>query len=133
MPSSVVALRRADYMEVGGFHEHYEGHGYEDHDFLLRYALAKRVVAPDVSLLIDRPYRAPLLSEGFRAALGQLCVGNLLDGHVAFHLFHDRDSADPYQRCRFDNAAFFQSRFKYLRQYRIAVVVAPPMIFPFYT
>src|SRR3546814_4358530 len=50
MPSSVVGPRRADYMEVGGFHEHYEGHGYEDHDYLLRYALAKRVVAHDVSL-----------------------------------------------------------------------------------
>src|SRR3546814_1338504 len=51
---------------------------------------------------------------------------------LPIYLFHDRDSADPYYRCRFDNAALFQSRFKELRNARIAEGVAPPMISTFY-
>ena len=132
MPSSVMAFRREDYEALGGFCEEYEGHGYEDLDFMLRLALAKGLVAETAELLVDRPYRAPLLSEGFRNALARLCLGNLLDGKIAFHLFHERENADPYYRSRVDNAALFQSRFAYLKERSDRPQGAPPLISDFF-
>lgn len=110
IPSSVMAVRATDYHAVGGFHEGYEGHGYEDFDFMLRLAIATGALAPSRSLLTDLPYRAPLLAEGFRGVLGTLCLSNLLDNQIAFHLFHGRDNDEAYYRARACNAALFQSR-----------------------
>ncbi|QEZ42784.1 galactosyltransferase-related protein [Cupriavidus oxalaticus] len=110
MPSSVMAVRSDDYRELGGFYEGYEGHGYEDIDFILRLALVKGLVTPSSSLLIDRPYRAPLLAEGFRGVLSTLCLSNLLDGNIAFHLFHAKDGDESYYQSRNENAALFQRR-----------------------
>lgn len=132
MPSSVMALRREDYHALGGFCESYEGHGYEDLDFMMRLALAKSLIEEDADLLIDRPYRAPLLSEGFRNALGSLCIANLLDHKIAFHLFHGRDDADPYYQRRVDNAALFQSRFSYLKNSADEEGSARPLISTFF-
>lgn len=136
IPSSVMALRRSDYLAVGGFCEGYEGHGYEDLDFMLRLALATGLAAPSASLLIDRPYRAPLLAEGFRGRLGTLCLANLLDGQIALHLFHERDDAEPYYRRRQDNAKLFHDHVKALvcnppEGERSDAI--PPMIEAFYT
>jgi len=38
MPSSVIAFKTKDGLDIGGFHEGYTGHGYEDFDFMLRLA-----------------------------------------------------------------------------------------------
>lgn len=110
MPSSVMAVHASDYHAVGGFHEGYEGHGYEDFDFMLRLAISTGSLVPSRSLLIDRPYRAPLLAEGFRGILGSLCLSNLLDNQIAFHLFHERDNDEAYYRARLRNATLFRSR-----------------------
>lgn len=110
IPSSVMAMRRQDFLELGGFHEGYTGHGYEDFDFMLRFALRKQLLEPSPDLLIDRPYRAPLLAEGFRGALGALCLPNLLQGNIATHLFHDRDNTEDYYARRTANALLFRER-----------------------
>lgn len=110
MPSSVMAMRASSYSAVGGFHEGYEGYGYEDLDFMIRLAVAQDCIAPLPALLLDRPYRAPLLAEGFRASLGSLCLANLLDGAIALHLFHEKESADRYIRQRSINGTLFRRR-----------------------
>lgn len=135
MPSSIMAVRRDDYRALGGFCEEYSGHGYEDLDFMLRLALYKKIIASAPDLLIDQPYRAPLLAEGFRGALGAMCVPNLLDGHIGFHLFHERDDSEDYYRCRKDNARLFQSRMAALlpeRRETVGKDAMPPMIPAFF-
>lgn len=114
LPSSVMAFSRSDYWTIGGFHESYLGHGYEDFDFMLRLALHAGLIAPSGDLLIDRSYRAPLLSTGFRAVLGRLCLTNLLDGNIAFHLHHEKDPYSSYQVRRSANAEIFQKRIREL-------------------
>lgn len=114
LPSSVMALRHSDFLAVGGFYEAYLGHGYEDFDFMIRLALHAGKIKPSSDLLIDQTYRAPLLANGFRAALGMLCIPNLLDKNIAFHLYHEKDRQSVYQRRRLANAAIFQSRMREL-------------------
>jgi predicted glycosyltransferase involved in capsule biosynthesis len=110
LPSSVMAVQHSDLVAAGGFFEGYSGHGYEDFDFMIRLALAKHLIKPSPSLLVDRTYRAPLLAEGFRAELGVLCLANLLQGNVAVHLFHGRDNEDVYYVQRNANAKLFRQR-----------------------
>lgn len=114
IPSSVMAVRKKDFIAIGGFHEEYCGHGYEDFDFMLHLALQRGLIKPSTNLLIDRTYRAPMLSCGFRAALGHLCIGNLLDGNIAFHLHHKKDKHSSYYQRRIKNAEIFQERVKNL-------------------
>lgn len=135
LPSSVMAMRREDFLELGGFHYGYAGHGYEDFDFMLRFALRKQLLEPSADLLIDRPYRAPLLAEGFRGALGTLCLPNLLQGHIATHLFHHRDSAEDYYVRRTANAHLFSERMTKLLVDLSASSLSPsvpPMVSAFY-
>lgn len=109
-PSSVMAFKRDDYWEIGGFFEGYEGHGYEDFDFMLRLALEKKLIRTSPNLLVDRNYRAPLLAEGFRGGLANLSLENLLDGNFAFHLFHNKDQHEYYYQSRAQNALLFNKR-----------------------
>ncbi len=132
MPSSVMALSTEDYRAIGGFDERYEGHGYEDLDFMLRFALTKGMVEESPDLLVDRTYRAPLLSEGFRSALSPICMDNLLEGNVALHLFHGKDKEEPYHRRREDNASVFQEHFSYLNDCTGPSVGAPQLVAEFY-
>ncbi len=133
MPSSVMALSTEDYRAIGGFDEQYEGHGYEDLDFMLRFALAKGMVEESADLLVDRTYRAPLLSEGFRSALSPICMDNLLKGNVALHLFHGKDKEEPYHQRRADNASVFQEHFSYLNDCPGPSVGTPQLVAEFYS
>lgn len=110
LPSSVMAVHQSDLIALGGFFEGFSGHGYEDFDFMIRIALAKDLIKPSHSLLVDRTYRAPILAEGFRAELGVLCLANLLMGNVAVHLFHGRDNEDSYYLQRNANSQLFRQR-----------------------
>jgi hypothetical protein len=64
--------------------------------------------------LIDKVYRAPLLSSGFRAALARLCLSNLITGNIAFHLFHEKESNYSYHLRRVENAKIFNLRLREL-------------------
>jgi predicted glycosyltransferase involved in capsule biosynthesis len=112
LPSSVMAFDYSNYIAIGGFYEGYVGHGYEDFDFMLRLALHAGVINASSELLIDSTYRAPLLSIGFRAILARLCLSNLLDKNIAFHLFHGKDLLSNYYKRRKSNAEIFNFRFK---------------------
>lgn len=110
VPSSVMAVRKSDYLRIGGFFEAYHGHGYEDFDFMLRLVFDLGICDPSLDYLLDRTYRAPLLSRGFRAELGALCISNLLDGRVALHKYHHNDNVDKYYQRRAANAGLFRAR-----------------------
>lgn len=110
MPSSVMALARSDFNALGGFCEDFKGHGFEDLDFMVRFALAYDLVPKSHDFAINKPYKAPFLAEGFRAALATLCIDNLVDGHVALHQFHERDNKERYYKRRNTNAAIFEKR-----------------------
>lgn len=110
-PSSVLVLPKDDYWDVGGFDEIFDGHGYEDFDFMLRIALHHRLVRPTADLLENHTYRAPLLAEGFRKYLGRLSLQNVLDKKLVFHLFHFNDRRDGYFRAREENARKFADKY----------------------
>lgn len=114
MPSSVMALKKEDYLAQSGFFEGFAGHGYEDLEFMLRFSLAHKLIDRFASLSVDRPYRAPLLAEGFRGALATICLPNLFDGNVAMHLYHPKDGAEKYYKRRTSNAELFQKRIAHL-------------------
>lgn len=109
MPSSVMAVKVADYWQAGGFDERYYGHGYEDFDFMVRFAHWFGLAQPSFDVLVDKSYRAPLLAQGFRATLSQLAVPNLLDERVALHLFHANEIHGQYRERRKKNAVLFRS------------------------
>ena len=109
-PSSVVSMKREDYWAAGGFCEKYNGHGYEDFDFLIRMAIYKNRPLNYNVIDVDETYRSPLLSIGFRAELAKLCVNNLLDGNIVFHLYHDKNKRDFYYKKRENNKLIFKNR-----------------------
>jgi predicted glycosyltransferase involved in capsule biosynthesis len=135
-PSSVMTLRIDDYWRVGGFHEGYQGHGYEDLEFMIRIALCHDLIQPTASLKVDRSYRAPLLAEGFRGHLGRLCIPNLLDGNIAFHLHHGKDGKESYYLGRQRNSEIFKERISDLLESYPAIESEPsrvsPMIISFF-
>ncbi len=110
MPSSVIAFKTSDALGLGGFHEGYTGHGYEDFDFMLRLARNTGLINGSADLLLDKSYAAPLLAEGFRAHLGGLCLREMIEKRFAFHLFHCRDNSEQYYALREKNRSLFQSR-----------------------
>ncbi len=54
---------------MGGFDEDFVGRGGEDFEFMIKLALYKNVIKPTKDLMINKFYKAPLLSEGFRKYL----------------------------------------------------------------
>ncbi|MGI4983628.1 MAG: galactosyltransferase-related protein [Janthinobacterium lividum] len=103
LPSSVALFRTEDFDRCGGFDTAFEGHGYEDFDFLLRLAWLHGLVPRTRDLLIDRPTRAPLLSLGFRSHLARLTLPGMLRHEFAFHLWHPA-AKDDYYMARGENA-----------------------------
>jgi predicted glycosyltransferase involved in capsule biosynthesis len=103
-PSSVMVFRTEDYWHAGGFDERFEGHGYEDFDFMLRLALHHDLIARTDELLENRSYAAPLLAVGFRKHLGRLSLPYLLEKKIVFHLHHEKEPAERYYLARKENA-----------------------------
>lgn len=138
IPSSVIALRKIDWESVSGFYVGYSGHGYEDFDFIIRLALHLGILVKTQKLLIDQPYRAPLLSEGFRSFLGCFCIDNLLEGNIAFHLYHSKDKNSKYYSQRSKNSDIFTQRLRDLIQDSDSIYqsnndnILPPLILKFF-
>ncbi len=121
IPSSVIAFNVKDYLKVGGFFEGYVGHGYEDFDFIVRIAIHLKLIDSSWELIKDRSYTAPLLSSGFRAALGCLCISNLIKGNIAFHQFHNKNHSSSYYKQRVNNSIIFKKRLESLLQNNINI------------
>lgn len=94
VPSSIVVMKRCDYQNINGFNEDFNGHGYEDFDFLARLALYHRLIKLDSNFCKDITYRSPLFSVGFRKTLGELCLSSLIKKRLTFHLHHGKNSQE---------------------------------------
>ena len=108
IPSSFMCIEKKAFYAINGFDEIYDGHGYEDFDFILRLINYYIPIIEYVSY-VDKTYRAPLLSEGFRADIAKFCLDNLLNKHIGIHLFHKKSR--NYSISRKKNAEIFNNKF----------------------
>lgn len=115
-PSSITILKSSDYAKLDGFNTNYQGHGYEDFDFLLRLSELHFASGKDYDFLIDKTARSPLFATGFKKYLGEFCIESLLAKDFAFHLYHTKDSKENYYSSRKDNYQKFVS----LHQHKVS-------------
>lgn len=113
-PSSITIMRSADFINAGRFNEAFQGHGYEDFDFMLRLAAYHDVLIPCGKILEPCSARSPLFSSGFRRALGRLCLPTLLEKDMAFHLYHPTPKNKSYYSNRKTNLEIFKSLHNHL-------------------
>ena len=109
IPSSVILFRKELALKISGFDEAYEGYGYEDLDFILRYK--RKFSEMDELGNEDCPSLAPLLQRGFRAELAMLSLKNLVSKRIAIHLFHPRIKSQ-YLNLKKNNKNYFLDKFK---------------------
>ncbi|AUU99578.1 galactosyltransferase-related protein [Phytobacter ursingii] len=109
-PSSLTLMNAGDYSKLNGFDINFEGHGYEDFDFLIRLSELHQLLESTQDLLIDKTFRSPLFSVGFRKHLGKLCFDSLVNKDFAFHLFHFKDNSSDYYKTRESNKCIFMSK-----------------------
>ncbi|TCP75533.1 putative glycosyltransferase involved in capsule biosynthesis [Pseudomonas putida] len=113
-PSSVTIMRSQDFSSLGGFDEQFEGHGYEDFDFMLRLAGLYNSLTECGKILDAGTARSPLFPTGFRRALGRLCLPLLIDKDMAFHLYHDTPKQTKYYAARTGNLERFLTQHQHL-------------------
>ncbi|MCZ4060269.1 galactosyltransferase-related protein [Pantoea sp. LMR881] len=107
-PSSITLLKTKDYKKINGFNENYEGHGFEDFDFLLRLAKLHKINFEHSDLIVNRTARSPLFALGFRKYIGELCLDLLLEKDLTFHMFHTKDNNLNYYSNRNSNFEKFR-------------------------
>ncbi|XXN62585.1 galactosyltransferase-related protein [Enterobacter ludwigii] len=116
-PSSIVVMKSEDYREITGFNPAFNGHGYEDFDFLLRLAERYNMINKSADFLLETSHRSPLLSTGFRKELGMQCINALIEKKMAFHLYHAKDNEENYYQRRKINYQLFSK----LHQHNVSV------------
>ncbi|EAL5455922.1 capsular biosynthesis protein, partial [Campylobacter coli] len=89
-PSACIFMKKEDYFTVGGFDEDFIGRGGEDFEFMIKLALYKNVIKPTKDLMLNKFYKAPLLSEGFRKYLAFNGLPYFFEKKVVFHIYHSR-------------------------------------------
>ncbi|MEH6417547.1 MULTISPECIES: galactosyltransferase-related protein [Pseudomonas] len=106
-PSSVTIMKSEDYLKVGKFNESYNGHGFEDFDFMMRLAKHHRKLRPCKEMMLNKSARSPLFTSGFRRALGRLSLDALINKDFVFHLYHERPSVIAHKEKREENFSRF--------------------------
>lgn len=109
-PSSITLMKKNTYREIGGFNEHYTGHGYEDFDFLIRLCKYFSILPGDTDSFIDKPSRSPLFAIGHRRFLGRLCFPQLVNKEILLHIYHDKYQCenDSYYQHKMNNFYLFK-------------------------
>lgn len=107
-PSSITIMRRLDYKKLNGFNEKYSGHGFEDFDFLIRLGLLHNKLMPRKDFTSFNHARSPLFAIGFKRYIGELCLDQLIEKDLAFHLYHHKDPYNNYYASRTKNFNLFQ-------------------------
>lgn len=113
MPSSVILLHADDYSKIGGFDEDYQGHGFEDFDFMVRLWNVNgwcEITSTDIAT--NEPYRAAMLGYGFRGKLARLSLQALAHDVIAMHLFHPVEKKESYYQSRVSNYDLFRQKMK---------------------
>ncbi|EFV1202461.1 capsular biosynthesis protein [Campylobacter coli] len=111
-PSACIFMKKQDYLAVGGFDEDFVGRGGEDFEFMIKLALYKNVIKPTKDLMINKFYKAPLLSEGFRKYLTFNGLPYFFEKKVAFHIYHGRNRLRGYFRQYDKNSNLLQEKIK---------------------
>lgn len=109
-PSSIIACDLKTVNEINGFDEDFIGYAYEDLDFMIRLFHKKNLIQYTPELLIDEPYLAPMMSVGFRAILAETQLEQVLKRHYFVHLFHKKDSKQPYYKAKSRNKDIFKTK-----------------------
>lgn len=99
-PSSITLLKTEDYHKLNGFNEDYEGHGFEDFDFLIRLAKLHTINLQYEDFIVNKTARSPLFALGFRKYIGALCLELLLEKDLAFHIHHSKCNTLDYYSSR---------------------------------
>jgi len=107
-----IFCKKEDYFKVGGFDEDFVGRGGEDFEFMIKLALFKKAIVPSKDLMLNKFYKAPLLSEGFRKYLSVLCLPYFFEKKVAFHIYHGRNRLRGYFRQYAKNSNLLQEKIK---------------------
>ncbi|MFJ4066620.1 glycosyltransferase [Pseudomonas sp. NPDC089996] len=103
-PYSNVFLIRKDYFEhLGGYNETFRGHGSEDFEFLIRYALISKYLPTPAHL--DKDFYGPLRDayytelkeyKGYRRLFEVLSAPAELLGLKVMHLHHDKPAVSDW-------------------------------------
>ena len=103
-PYSNVFLIRKDYFDhLGGYNETFRGHGSEDFEFLIRYALVSKYLPLPAHL--DKDFYGPLRDayytdlkeyKGYRRLFEVLSAPAELMGLKVLHLHHDKPAASDW-------------------------------------
>lgn len=117
---SLILVARAHFDALGGFHEDYCGHGYEDFDLLMRLAAAEEQAPLPRSVLRNQTTVDPTQAVGFRSYLSRYTTPILAEGLIAYHLHHWRPRGDGYFEARNDNYRLFCERMQ-----QLGIVAAP--------
>ncbi|EAI3763931.1 capsular biosynthesis protein [Campylobacter coli] len=111
-PSANIFMKKTDYFNIGGFDEEFMGHGGEDFEFMIKLALYKNVIKPTKDLMLNKFYKAPLLSEGFRKYLSFSGLPYFFDKKIVFHLHHNRSKLRRYFKQYHKNSNLLQEKIK---------------------
>lgn len=111
-PSANIFMKKTDYFNIGGFDEEFMGHGGEDFEFMIKLALYKNVIKPTKDLMLNKFYKAPLLSEGFRKYLSFSGLPYFFDKKIVFHLHHNRSKLRGYFKQYHKNSNLLQEKIK---------------------
>ncbi|ECP6257316.1 capsular biosynthesis protein [Campylobacter coli] len=112
-PSANIFMKKTDYFDIGGFDEEFMGHGGEDFEFMIKLALYKNVIKPTKDLMLNKFYKAPLLSEGFRRYLSFSGLPYFFDKKIVFHLHHNRSKLRGYFKQYYKNSNLLQEKIKF--------------------
>lgn len=105
-----IFLKKKDYLKLGGFDEDFVGRGGEDFEFMIKLALFHKAIEPTKDLMLNKFYKAPLLSEGFRKYLSFICLPYFFEKKVAFHIYHSRNRLLGYYRQYDKNSNLLQEK-----------------------
>lgn len=112
-PSGLIFLKKEDYFEIGGFDENFVGRGGEDFEFMIKLALFHKAIEPTKDLMLNKFYKALLLSEGFRKYLSFICLPYFFEKKVAFHIHHSRNRLLSYYRQYDKNSDLLQEKIRF--------------------
>jgi len=112
LPSASIFMKKEDYFAVGGFDEDFMGRGGEDFEFMIKLALYKNAIKPTKDLMINKFYKAPLLSQGFRKCLAFNGLPYFFEKKVAFHLYHGRNRLRGYFKQYDKNSNILQQKIR---------------------
>ena len=131
IPSSFICITKETLKKIYGFDERFEGHGYEDFDFILRVVLCFDKKTIKLYQFEDKTYKSPLLMRGFRCLLASYCLKNVLQKNFVLHLEHKKNKI-AYKKDRERNALLFKEKFRFYFSNRSYNIIIPNLIVLFY-